>query len=745
MLDANNDKLSSESTEKKSSEEIENIPLESAVEDKDAIKEALPDTKVEAEDVAQEVVEEEVVKKVEVPEVVADKVEEKVEEAVVNKDEAAEVVAEAEQVVEEEVISKVEEPEVVAEAEEIGKEEVVSKVEVAEVIAEAEELVEEKLSDKEDTEEGIAAKTTETSDEETTKDEKKEIPQFDLSKLSLEGIVDLMYKLLNEFDIKEVKNHIESLKIDFQKKFKALIAEKKAAFIAESGSDLDFFYTSPIKGKFDELVREYKKRRQQIYKNIESEQKENLEIRLLLIDELKALIDNADGSTMYKKFKVLQDKWRAVGQIPHAKYNDVWRTYDHHVERFYDLLHLNNDFRDLDFKHNLEEKTKLVERAEVLAENDDVNFAFKELQLLHKMWKEEIGPVAREIREDIWQKFSEATKKIHQKKHDYQDKLDEKFKANVGLKLAVIEKIKAIELSANETHKVWQERIKKTEALREEFFAIGKVPKSKNEEIWQLFRESTKAFNAAKNAFYKSIKKDQSENLTKKLLLVKEAEEMKDSDEWANATEMFKKVQADWKKIGHVPRRDSDKIWKRFKDACNHYFDRLHEKDNVLGKDQSELIDKKKEFMDNLKAEIEKGKDLSLEYVEEAMDNWRTLGVLPQKVKHLEAKFNKVLDAAYKKLDISKIDADFLRFKSSINNLMDQKNARKLDGEQLFIRRKIDEITREIKQLENNISFISNASEDNPLVKNVYKNIENHKKELEIWKRKIFFMKKLDY
>jgi len=387
----------------------------------------------------------------------------------------------------------------------------------------------------------------------------------------------------------------------------------------------------------------------------------------------------------------------------------------------------------------------LIEKAEALAENEDVNYAFKELQILHKMWKEDIGPVARELREEIWERFSEATRKIHQKRHDFQDKLDEKYKANVDLKLAVIEKIKAIELGENDSHRAWQEHIKKLEALREEFFAIGRVPKSKNEEIWQLFRDSTKSFNAAKNAFYKNIKKDQLENLRRKLLLVDEAESMKDSDDWDTATEVYKKVQAEWKNIGHVPRRDSDKIWKRFKDACNHYFDRLHERQNDLGKDQSELIDKKKEFMDHVKNEIEEAKDLSLEYVQESIKNWRSMGALPQKVKHLEAKFNKVLDTAYKKLNIDKEEADFLRFKSGVDSLMDQKNARKLDSEQLFIRRKIDEITKEIKQLENNISFISNASEDNPLVKNVYKHIEDLKVDLEIWKRKISYMNKLEY
>ena len=710
MLDVNNENLSSESSEKKPNEEIKKSPAES-----------IENEEIEGKE--EEIVTVEAESQAEVEAVEGDqKVEVKADEPAAEKPEEVEAVeaVEADQKVE----VKADEP-----AAEKPEEVAAESVDVKETADKEIDTVEEKA-------EVEAVKEKEI---------KKPIPHFDTSKLSMEEVVEGIYVLLNEFEIREVKNQIENLKSDFQKKFKLLISEKKKAFLAEGGNEIDFYYASPVKEKFDILIREYKKRRQQIYKDIEREQKENLEIRLNLIDELKALIDNADGSTMYKNFKVLQDKWRAVGQIPHSKYNDVWRTFHHHVERFYDLLHLNNDFRDLDFKHNLEEKTKLVERAEELAENQDVNHAFKELQLLHKMWKEDIGPVARELREDIWQAFSEATRKIHQKKHEYQDKLDEKYKANVDLKLAVIEKIKNVETGGDDTHKMWQANIKKVEALRDEFFAIGKVPKSKNEEIWQLFRESTRSFNSAKNAFYKNIKKGQSENLEKKLLLVKEAEAMKDSDDWKEATEFFKKVQADWKKIGHVPRRDSDKIWKRFKEACNHYFDRLHERDDDLGKDQSELIEKKKEFIDALKAAIEKDKDLSLDYIQESLNKWREIGVLPQKVRHLDAKFNKVIDAAYKKLKVSKADADLLRFESGMNSLVDQNNARRLDSEQLFIRRKIDEITREIKQLENNISFISNASEDNPLVKNVYKNIEDLKKELDIWKRKISFMKKLDY
>ena len=727
MLDEKNDQLSSDSAEGEMNKENKATPLKSKVDEQvsDDMKndEAGEEVKVSKEETIESV--EEVKPLVqEVSEPAPEEGEEKV---------AAEVTEVKEEAKVEEVDTEKEAP-----AKETEKEVVVEAVEEASEVTEAKE--ETKVEEVE-TEKEVPAKEAEATESKKVGD----IPVFDLAIMSLDDIVTMIKKLLSDFEIKDVKNQIESLKIDFQKKFSSFILEQKAEFIKSGGEEADFFLSAPVKHKFDELVGEYKKKRQHFYKEIERTQKENLELRLTLIDDLKTLIDNAESSTMYKNFRALQDRWGEVGQIPHAKYNDVWRTYHHHVERFYDLLHLNNDFRDLDFRHNLEEKTKLIKKAEALSEEQDVNHSFKELQLLHKMWKEDIGPVARELREEVWHKFSEATKKIHKKRHDFQDQLEEKFKANVALKIAVIEKIKSIDASGNTSHKDWQQSIKKLEALRDEFFAIGRVPKSKNEEVWQLFREATRKFNSEKNSFYKGIKGDQAENLKKKITLVEQAESLKESDDWAAATEVFKKVQAEWKKIGHVPRRDSDKIWKRFKDACNHYFDRLHEKQNDVDKDQSAVIEKKKEFIETLKKEIEEGKDLSLEFVQKGLEQWRSLGVLPQKVKHIDIKFNKLLDSAYKKLNIDKDEASFLRFKSTVDTLLDQKNARKLDSEQLFIRRKIDEITKEIKQLENNISFISNASADNPLVKNVYNNIEEYKKSLEIWKRKIDYMKKMEY
>ena len=582
--------------------------------------------------------------------------------------------------------------------------------------------------------------------EKKDKEESKEIPIIDYAKLSLDELVAAMQGLLHQFSIQDIKDQFETLKKDFTGKFKIFIGEKKEEFIKDGGNEIDFNFFSPVKHKFNELTSEFKKKRQRYYKDKEREQKQNLEDRLQLIEKLKDLIDNAEASTMYKNFRLLQDEWRSIGQIPHSKYNDVWRTYHHHVERFYDLLHLNNDFRDLDFKHNLEEKSKLVEKAEKLAEKTDINQAFKELQILHRMWKEDIGPVARDMREDVWNKFSEATKKIHNKRHELQDQLDAKFKENVDLKLAVIEKIKAINIKSIDSHKLWQDSIKNLEKIREEFFAIGRVPRSKNEEIWQLFKDATRGFNKAKNYFYKGIKKDQSENLNKKMLLVEQAESLKDTEDWDIATEVFKKIQYDWKNIGHVPRRDSDKIWKRFKDACNHYFDRLHNKQDDANKEQTEVFNKKKELLEQFKVQInQEDNNLTLDLVNSYIKDWKGLGVVPVKMRHIDTKFNKTLDAAYKILNIDKEEAIFLKFKNIIDTYAEQKDTRKIESEHLYVRRKVDELTKEIKQLENNISFISNASEDNPLVRNVYNNIAKYNENLKLWQKKLIYLNHLDY
>ncbi|MGB5462130.1 MAG: DUF349 domain-containing protein [Aureibaculum sp.] len=603
-----------------------------------------------------------------------------------------------------------------------------------------------KLETKKSEKEEVQELTDKVEDVEKGDNKNQNLEKVEYDSLNLEQLVQEFQKLLKEDNIQNIKNKIEKIKLSFNKKFSDLLKEKKEAFLAEGGNEIDFHYTNPSKTLFKDLLFEFKTKRQRFYNLQEEEQKENLIKRLALIEDLKQLIDNAEPATMYGHFKELQDKWRVIGKIPRAKYNDTWRTYHHHVERFYDLLHLSNDFRDLDFKNNLEEKLKLVEKAEELAESNDLNKAFKELQVLHKLWKEEIGPVAREHREEIWERFSNATKKIHDKRHDFQRDLESKYEDNIILKREIIEKISIlVDDEKIDSHKAWQQKINELELLRQEFFKIGKVPRAVSEKIWKEFKESTRKFNRIKNNFYKSIKNEQHENLNKKNALVEKAEALMDSEDFDSTTEIMKQIQAEWKTIGHVPRKYSDKIWKRFKDACNHYFDRLHNIQDEVNKDQVDVFNKKKELLGNLKSQAEGKEALTLEVINTYVDDWQKLGKLPNNMRHLDAKFNKLLYNLYEKLDLDEKEISMLKFKNVVNTYLANNNARKLDSEQLFVRKKIDELTREIQQLENNVSFFSNAEDDNPLLKNVHNNIDNYNKELEIWKTKLDYLTNIEY
>ena len=563
----------------------------------------------------------------------------------------------------------------------------------------------------------------------------------DYSKFSLEDLVVLLQKILSNNPVQKVKNQVEGIKTAFNFKFGALLAEKKALFLEAGGNSIDFQFSSPIKSEYNKLLSDYKKQRDAYYTDLEKQLAINLEKRLSVIEQLKDLIENADTATMYKSFRELQDTWRTIGSVSKNHYNDTWKTFHHHVERFYDLLHLSNDFRDLDFKHNLEEKLKIIEKAERLAEHEDINLAFKELQDLHKIWKEDIGPVSQDMREEIWQNFSAATKKIHDKRHDHFRKMRSKYQEIIENKLEVVAKLNAYDTSNNKSHNDWQKSIKDVEQLRQEYFNLGKLPFSKSEDVWQKFKAATKKFNSSKNVFYKYEKSKQQENLKKKIELIELAESLKESEDWELATNTLKKIQTDWKSIGHVPRKFSDDIWKRFKTACNYYFDRYHQQKNSLDKEQQAIVDAKKTFLETVKELKEPTKEELLEVI----NTWRGLGRLPRNARHVEGKFNKLIDRALGGLSLGKNEIEMLKFTNLVDGLFADNDIRKLDSEQMFVRKKIDEVVREIQQLENNLGFFSNAKDDNPLVLKVTNSVNAFKDDLIILNKKLSYLKKLDY
>ena len=578
--------------------------------------------------------------------------------------------------------------------------------------------------------------------ENSEKDEKKEeIPMLDYNAMELEQLVVELKKLLKNHPVQLIKNNADEIKNAFNVKFGKLLSQKKEEFLAEGGNSIDFQFSSPVKIEYNGLLREYKEKRDAYYTQIENQLKDNLEKRNTIIDELKSLIENADPRTMYNEFQKIQERWKGIGAVPRDRFIDSLKFYHHHVERFYDLLHLNKDFRELDFKHNLEEKQKLIARAESLLEIEDVNVAFKELQELHRIWKEDVGPVNREFREDVWNRFSDVTKKLHDKRHDYYKDLRSKHQEIIDAKLIIVEKINNYDFSKNQTHKDWQKSIREVEALRKQYFDTGKLPYNKSEVVWQKLKEATKRFNTAKNTFYKQEKSSQTDNLKKKMELVELAESLKDSEDWETTTNTMKRIQSDWKKIGHVPRKYSDEIWNRFKSACNAYFDRLNAHRDGVSQEQEAIVVEKKKFLEDFKA-LE---GLTVEQVQEYIQKWRALGSLPRNARHLDGKFNKAVDASLAKLNLGREEIELMKFKNIVGGYLAQEDYRKLDSEQFFIRKKITETVREMQQLENNLSFISNATEDNPLVQNVRKGIQEFKNELDIWQMKLDYLRKLDY
>ncbi|NNK21482.1 MAG: DUF349 domain-containing protein, partial [Flavobacteriaceae bacterium] len=348
------------------------------------------------------------------------------------------------------------------------------------------------------------------------------IPMQDYHSMTMENLVGELQRLIRTEKVQAIKNHVDAIKSEFDLKFQEFLEEKKEEFISNGGNEVDFRYNSVAKRQFNEVYSDYREKRNAYYRNLEQNLKSNLEKRLHIIEELKALVNvEEDINTTYKNFKDLQEQWRHAGAVPRSHYNDVWRTYHHHVEIFYDFLHLNRELRDLDFKYNLEEKEKLVQRAEALAQEPDLNKAFRELQTLHKIWKEDIGPVDKEHREAIWERFSNATKAMHQRRQEHFKELEKSFEGNLVKKNEIIDAITVLGENVANDHKGLQKQIRELEALRSDFFAAGKVPQKVNEDTWNRFKEAVRAFNRKKNVFYKNLKKDQQLNLEKKRELVK--------------------------------------------------------------------------------------------------------------------------------------------------------------------------------------------------------------------------------
>lgn len=560
------------------------------------------------------------------------------------------------------------------------------------------------------------------------------IERKDYESFGLDVLIDEAKNLLNKYSVNDIRFHFEQIKDVFRQKLEAEEQTKKENYINEGGDPLDFRFESVYKNQFATLYNDYKNQLSIYHKENEKQEQANLEERLAIIEELKSLYteQNVSTSQMFKTFRDLKTRWHNAGRIPAAKAENVFKSYFFHLDNFYKYLDMNKELQTLDYQHNLEVRYSIIKRAEELVAEENVQKALNELQYLHRLWKEEAVPVMEEMREVTWLKFKELTNKIHDRKAILNEKLKKAQADNYAKKLAVIEKIKAITESAKaKAHGDWQKAIKEVNTLRDEFLSIGRVPKDKNNKTWDSFKEVTREFNHIKNDFYKSLKNEQQENLRKKLALLEIAKQHQDSKNWNESVKVIKKIQNDWKQIGHVPRKNSDKVWKDFKQACNQFFDRYKNRQNEYNEQFEQNYTLKVQALAEFEAlAMPEDKNEALRTLNDFNNKWNKLGKIPADKAEINQAFTKAYHEKLKALQLSQHEIQDFKLKAFIDQVIANKDNRMLDDEIRKTRKSIEDLEKEINQLDNNVHFFANAGENNPLLKDVYKQIEEKRSKL---------------
>ena len=558
-----------------------------------------------------------------------------------------------------------------------------------------------------------------------------------------ELVEDLQKKIKAEkwfTDDKNIKEIIQT----FETKFKTEIQGKKEAFIEDGGNEIDFYFKPQYKNTYDQAVREFKKNKRIYFQEREQSQKLNLDRKLEIIESLKELINIDENiNTIYKKFKNLQDSWHKTGPVPRAQSDNIWQTYKHHTEIFYDFLHLNRELRDLDFKHNHEEKVKIIEQAETLSKIPDVLKASRDLNNLHRLWKDDLGPVAKEHREELWIRFQAASQIIHSRRQEFDKEYDNVLEENLNKKNSIMDKMEEIKNNPPKNHNDWRKTIDVFNKMRTEFQFIGQVTKKNSKVIWTRFREISREINREKNQFYKSQKAEQKKNIDLKKTLINEVKEILKSDDWRSYSNRMKNIQKDWRSIGFVPRKLSNTLWMEFRSQCNLYFDRIKSGYQRINKKELEAHQKKEAFIKSI-ADLQIPPELG-PYKEFFNYQWEQYNQLGELSGNANAKSIEDFNVAFSVLiDKSAIEKSFKsEAKNHIRFSIIKDDENELSREIQYIKRVIEEFNSEARQLENNLDYFSNSSTENPLFIDVTSKLDRLKSEMEKQKEQLVGLRKL--
>jgi len=562
--------------------------------------------------------------------------------------------------------------------------------------------------------------------------------------LSEVELINELRTLLEIEDFESVREDIDAIKINFFRLYKASIDAQKTAFLEAGGKLEDFKAESdPYELDLRNLLKKYQDKRNEHNKRSEEAKEDNLRKKYEIIEEIKALINNKESiNKTFQDFRELQNNWREIGSVPQAKLKDLWDTYHHHVENFYDFIKINKELRDLDLKKNLEAKMDICEKAEELLVEPSIIKAFNVLQKYHEQWRE-VGPVPRDKKDELWERFKAATSIINKKHQDYFEGRKSEQKKNLDAKVALCEKVEEIANMEIESHRDWDEKSKELIELQKVWRTIGFAPKKDNNKIYERFRLASDKFFDRKREFYNQNKEEQNSNFQLKTDLCVQAEALKDSTDWKKTADEFIAIQRAWKEIGPVPRKYSDTIWKRFRAACDYFFENKAKHFSSIDTEQLENLRLKKELLEEVKqfeltgddgADLDKLKDFQRRFTE--------IGHVPFREKDaIQNDFREVINKHFDALRVDEKRRNLMKFKNKVaNNSSTGKGLSKNRFEREKYMTKLKQLETDLALLDNNIGFFANTKNASALIDDVNQKIAGTKEKIEFLKEKIRIM-----